>query len=54
VTEHALDASGNAMVVWTADHHLWGMRYDGDAGTWSEPTQINDAPGWVASRRSLR
>jgi hypothetical protein len=44
----ALEASGDAMVVWTADDHLWGARYDAGDAAWSEPTQIDDTLGWVA------
>jgi hypothetical protein len=44
----ALDDGGNALVVWTADDHLWGTRYDTGTSTWSEPVQIDDTAGWVA------
>ncbi len=49
----ALDDDGNAMVVWTADDHLWGTRYDVAAGSWSEATQIDDTAGWVAKWASV-
>lgn len=50
-----LDDAGNAMVVWTADDHLWGTRYDASTSTstWSEPIKIDDTTGWVAKWASV-
>jgi hypothetical protein len=49
----ALDDHGNAMVVWTADDHLWGTRYDAADDAWSTPTKIDDTAGWVAKWSSV-
>ena len=44
----AVNASGNAMVVWTADDHMWNAHYDADADGWSDPVRADDTAGWIA------
>jgi hypothetical protein len=44
----AIDATGNAIAIWTSGSHVWSNRYSLDSG-WSTPTPVEDVPAGGAS-----